>query len=52
MIDMQRNIQDDCCCKTLCSLKVCKIQIDHLFLKIPITFSPLFRVIWTISSKY
>ena len=49
---MQRNIQDQCCCKTLCSLKVFKMKIDHLFLKIPIVFSSLFRVIWIISSKY
>ena len=34
------------------SLKVFKMKIDHLFLKIPVAFSSLFRVIWTISSKY
>ena len=32
-------IQDECCCKTLCSLKAFKMKIDHLFLKIPIAFS-------------
>ena len=37
-------------CKTLCSLKVFKMKIDHLFLKILIVFSSLYRVIWTISS--
>ena len=45
-------IQDECSCKTLCSLKFFKMKIDHLFLKILIVFSSLFRVIWTISSKY
>ena len=39
LIDMQRNIQGECCCKTLCSLKVFKMKIDHLFLKLPIVFS-------------
>ena len=39
-------------CKTLCSLKVFKMKIDLVFLKIPIVFSSLFKVIWTISSKY
>ena len=52
LIYMQRNIQDECCCKTLCSLKVFKMKIDHLFSKISFVFYSLFRVILTISSKY
>ena len=45
-------IQDECYCKTRCGLRVFKMKIDYLFLKIPIVFSSLFRVTWTISSKY
>ena len=32
--------------------KFFKMKIEHLILKIPIVFSSLFRVIWTILSKY